>query len=109
MYEVKNWKDIEGKEFHKTAIRQVFSGDKIMLVRNTINPGFPPFLHRHPHDQILTILEGNCEVLVGEKTFKMGPGDMLHVPANIDHDLRVIGDKPVINLDIFSPIREDYL
>lgn len=109
MAEVKNWKNIEGKVFNEKAQRQVFSGKNAMLVVNTIQPGFPPFPHEHPHEQILCIYEGECDVTIGEEIVRMGPGDMVVIPPNVHHDLVVIGDKPVVNLDVFAPIREDYL
>lgn len=109
MVEVKNWGEIEKKPFQGCATRQVFSGENTMVVLNILEPGFPPFPHSHPHEQLLCIWEGNCEVEIGEETFKMGPGDIVRVPPNAHHDLRVIGDKRVVNMDVFSPIREDYL
>ena len=105
-----NWNDIEKQFFHHdTATRQVFSGENVMLVLNTIQPDFPSFRHSHPHEQILYIVDGDCDVDVGDESTRMGPGDMVHVPPNVEHDLRVVGDKRVINLDIFTPIREEYL
>ena len=46
---------------------------------------------------------------VGEEIVRMGPGDLVVIPPNVHHDLVVVGDKPVVNLDVFAPIREDYL
>jgi quercetin dioxygenase-like cupin family protein len=107
---LENWKNIEKQPFlHDKATRQVFSGENVMMVLNTIQPDFPSFLHSHPHEQILHIIDGDCDVTVGNETARMGPGDMVHVPPNVQHDLKVIGNKPVLNLDIFTPIREDYL
>lgn len=109
MLDVKNWESIPKQEFHQTAVRQVFSGDNIMVVLNTIKPGFPTFAHNHPHEQILCILEGNCEVTLEGETVKMKKWDMIKIPPNAMHDLQVIGDETVVNMDIFTPIREDYM
>lgn len=106
---LKNWNDIPKQPFHETAYRQVFNGEKAMMVLNTIKPGFPPFPHSHPHEQLLYIIQGHCEVDVGDETTLMGPGDVVHIPSGVFHDLRVLGDETVLNLDIFSPIREDYV
>ena len=109
MIKVENWKDIEKRPFHQNAERQVFSGDNVMLVRNTIKPDFPQFRHSHPHEQLLCILEGRCMVMIGDESVEMGAGDMVRISPNVEHDLKVIGDDTVINLDVFTPIREDYL
>lgn len=104
-----NWQDIKKVPFLEKAYRQVFSGDNVMLVLNTIEPGFPPFPHEHPHEQILCILEGEAKVTIGKEDVIMKGGDMVQIPPNTHHDFQVIGDKTVINLDVFYPIREDYL
>lgn len=109
MIEAVNWTEIPKQPFHQTATRQVFTGKNVMLVLNTIEPGFPPFPHKHPHEQLLCILEGECEVTIGEEKTRMKAGDMIHVPPNVMHDLALIGNERVVNLDVFSPIREDYL
>ena len=110
MAHMKHWKDLPKIPFHHgTATRQVFSGDNVMMVFNTIQPEFPPFLHSHPHEQLLYIMEGHCEVTLGDEVVAMGPGDVIHIPCGMQHDLKVIGDETVLNMDIFTPIREDFL
>ena len=32
----------------------------------------------------------------------------LHIPPNVEHWGEVVGDEPVLNLDIFTPLREEY-
>lgn len=80
-----------------------------MLVLNIIEPGFPPYLHSHPHEQLLWILEGECEVTIGDEKGIMNAGDMVRIAPNVCHDLSVLGNKRVVNVDVFTPIREDYL
>ncbi len=109
MAEVIRWEQIKETTFNEKGKRQIFTGRNTMLVKNTVYPGFPTFLHQHPHEQILTIFEGECEVTVGEEIFPMGPGSVIYIPPNTPHDIKVLGDKPVINYDIFSPVREDFL
>jgi len=106
---IENWKTIEKKSFNITGERQVFSGENVMLVQNTLKPGFPQFRHSHPNEQILCILEGKCKVTIGDESAEMGAGDMVRIASNVEHDLEVIGDETVINLDVFYPVREDYL
>ncbi len=89
--------------------RQVMIGKDAMIVKNVLHPGFPPFKHKHPHEQIATIASGHCEFMIDGEWFPMGPGDMVYVPSNVEHDIKVLGDEPVVNYDIFTPIREDFL
>ena len=89
--------------------RRSFSGEKCMLVVNEIEAFAEPALHSHPHEQLTYILEGECNFIFGEESVHMGPGDVVLVPPNVPHTLRPIGNKTIVNIDVFSPIREDYL
>ncbi|MEE3361993.1 MAG: cupin domain-containing protein [Anaerovoracaceae bacterium] len=101
--------DKQKKTEFPSGERRIMAGEKSMLVKNTFLPGNPSAAHKHPHEQILTIMSGTADVTVGDETFRMGPGDMIYVPSNVMHDLRVVGDEPVINFDVFAPVREDFL
>lgn len=89
--------------------RQVMAGKNAMIVKNVLHPGFPEFKHKHPHEQIATIASGHCKFMIGDEWFEMGPGDMVFVPGDTYHDIIVLGDEPVVNYDIFYPLREDFL
>ena len=41
-------------------------------------------------------------------TFDLGPGSVMHVPSGVYHGGYAVGSD-VVEVDIFSPIREDYL
>ena len=40
--------------------------------------------------------------------FEAGAGSVIRIPPNIEHYGEPLGDEPVLNLDVFSPIRDDY-
>lgn len=64
--------------------------------------------HSHPHEQAGMILEGRAHFFVGDEDRILGPGDMYRIPGGVPH--RVVAlDEPVKALDVFHPIREDYL
>lgn len=100
---------IEEKTARPGVARRVFSGHNSMLVINTIEPYAKPALHQHPHEQITYILEGKCDFTLGEEMVRMEPGDVILVPPGVPHTLKPVGQETIINLDVFSPIREDYL
>ena len=39
----------------------------------------------------------------------MTPGCMLRVPSGVMHYVEPIGDETALNLDVFAPIRDDYM
>ena len=89
--------------------RRAFSGENCMLVVNEIESFAQPALHSHPHEQLSYILEGECQFILGEESIRMGAGHVILVPPNVPHTLRPIGKETIVNIDVFSPIREDYL
>jgi len=89
--------------------RRAFSGDNCMLVINEIESFAQPALHSHPHEQICYIMQGECTFILGDESIHMGAGDVILVPPNVSHTLRPIGKETIINIDVFSPIRQDYL
>ncbi len=54
------------------------------------------------------MLEGRLEFTVGGVTRVLGPGDLWRIPGGVPHSVRAL-DGPAVALDVFHPIREDYL
>ena len=104
-----NWDALPRVVVRKGVSRKVFSGKNSTMVLNEIEPGTEPRLHAHPHEQLLYIMSGAAEIVLGDQVLQLKAGDVLLVPPDISHSLRVLGDEAVLNLDVFSPIREDYL
>ena len=83
------------------------ASDRALLsfINNPPGATFP--LHSHEAEQILIILEGTEEHVVGEERFLMRAGDVCIHPSNVVH-----GGKTTTGfrgIDIFLPPREDYL
>ena len=51
-------------------------------------------------DLELTPLEGETRTL--------GPGDIYLIPGDVPHSVQG-GEEPSLTLDVFTPLREDYL
>ena len=49
---------------------------------------------------------GELKQLVGDETREIGPGEMWHAPANVVHGGELLGDEPVVFIDIYSPPSE---
>lgn len=65
----------------------------------------PP--HSHPHEQGGILLKGKLELTIGEEVRVVEPGSLFLIPANVSHKAVAVAG-PVVVLDVFSPIREDY-
>ena len=64
--------------------------------------------HSHPHEQMGLMLEGEATFTIGGETRTVSAGQMWRIPGGVIHKV-VNGDKPLRAIDIFHPIREDYL
>lgn len=104
-----NFENIEEITAREGVTRKVFSGDSMMMVINTIESYAVPALHQHSQEQITYILSGNCDFTLGEEKVPMGPGDVIKVPPDVPHTLTPTGQEKIVNIDVFCPIRENYL
>jgi len=87
---------------------QTNAGQALMFSRVTFEPGSVVPDHSHPHEQMGVMLSGRLEFTVGGVTRVLGPGDLWRIPGGVVHRVRAL-DEPAVALDVFHPIREDYL
>lgn len=64
--------------------------------------------HAHPHEQMGLLISGRLEFTIGGQTRTLGPGDRWSIPGGVPHRVVAVGG-PALALDVFHPIREDYL
>lgn len=74
-----------------------------MLYKST---DFVPF-HKHPNEQSGYIVSGKYKLKFNEREYLLNEGDSYSIPANVEHSLEIIVAGEVV--DVFSPIRQDYL
>jgi quercetin dioxygenase-like cupin family protein len=86
--------------------RTLSYGQRLMVVQATLEEGVVLPAHRHPHEQITYVIEGQLAMKVEGQTHVLGPGDSLLLPGDVEHGATVIERTLVI--DTFSPPREDY-
>ena len=65
-----------------------------------------PF-HLHPHEQTGIIISGKLRFKIGDEMFEAETGDSWCIPGGIQHSVEVLENSVVI--EVFSPVREDYL
>ncbi len=82
-------------------------GENLMLSYVEIDEGAKVPLHHHPHEQGGLLVSGRMQLTIGDETRIVEPGSMYLIPPNVPHEAVAV-DGPVVALDVFSPIREDY-
>jgi quercetin dioxygenase-like cupin family protein len=63
--------------------------------------------HAHFHEQTGYLVEGKIRFFIDGISKELSAGDSWNVPGNSNHRVEVLEDSFVI--EVFSPVREDYL
>jgi quercetin dioxygenase-like cupin family protein len=98
-----NWEDLgEG------VSRQICGyDDKIMLVKVRFEVGSIGPLHEHYHSQVTYVDSGVFEASINGVTQILKPGDSFYAKPHHIHGVLCI--EAGILIDVFSPMREDFL
>jgi quercetin dioxygenase-like cupin family protein len=107
-HEAWNWATIPRTQIAVGVFRQMIHGDRMMICRLTIAPGTVTHAHQHVHEQMTIVEKGRVRFVLGAGEQVFGPGDVLLLPSGIWHGATML-DEEVVLIDIFSPIREDFL
>ena len=102
------WDGLDREVVRRGVERAGFRGDNVLLVMNWLDPGMEVNPHSHPFEQVLMILKGRMRLTIGDDVREIGPGEVVRIPPDVVHCGEPIGTEQVVNLDVFSPIREDY-
>jgi len=98
-----NWEEVA------PGIRRKISGfnDDIMMVLVKFDKGAIGSPHSHPHSQSTYIESGEFEVQMGDTFQLLKKGDCFFAPPNTVHG--VVCKTAGVLIDVFSPVREDFL
>lgn len=84
------------------------AGQEMMLSLAVFEPHAVVEEHSHPHEQVGMIVKGRARFFVGDEERVLGAGEMYFVPGGVPHRVVALEDGCEA-LDVFHPIREDYL
>jgi quercetin dioxygenase-like cupin family protein len=103
-----NWSSIPIEHPAAGIERQMVVGEHMMICRFRFAPLLMTPEHTHPHEQMSIVVSGRVRFFV-EGTERIAlPGDVLHFPPNCLHGATML-DEEVVLIDIFTPVREDFL
>jgi quercetin dioxygenase-like cupin family protein len=105
---VTDWSKIESEQTAPGITRQMVVGQNVMMVRFTFEPFLVTPQHTHPHEQMTLVAKGRVKFFINGEEHIVSAGNVLHFPPHTLHGATMM-DEEVVLIDIFSPIREDFL
>jgi quercetin dioxygenase-like cupin family protein len=103
-----DWSSIPVERPSEGIERQMVVGERMMVCRFRFAPYLVTPEHSHPHEQMSLVVSGRVRFFVeGEERMAVA-GDVLHFPPGCWHGATMM-EEEVILIDIFSPVREDFL
>lgn len=103
-----DWTSVPVEQLDEGIQRQMIVGEKVMICRLRFAPNVVTPAHDHPHEQMTLVERGRVLFTIGDEQRIAKAGDVLHFPSGMWHGATML-DEEVILVDIFSPIREDFL
>ncbi|HEX9113052.1 MAG TPA: cupin domain-containing protein [Nitrospirota bacterium] len=82
-------------------------GEKTLLTEFRLEKGAVLPEHSHPHEQTGYLVSGRIDLTIGDETHQVAPGGSWCIPGNVAH--RAIAREDSVAIEIFSPVREDYI
>ncbi len=83
-------------------------GENVMVNLVELAPNSTVPLHSHPHEQLGVVLRGLQVLVIDGEEHRLGPMDAYSIPGGVEHSAW-FGPEGATVLDVFQPVREDYL
>jgi len=107
--QVCTWNTIESETISDAITRKMFWGQNIMVTRWELKPFTVLPEHSHEAEQVSMVLSGSVALTFSDgEEISLRAGDMLVIPPNVPHGVKV-GPEGSTAMDLFSPIREDFI
>lgn len=103
-----NWASVPVEHPAPGIQRQLIVGQNLMISRFMFAPNLVTPEHTHPHEQMSLFLQGRVRFIIEGVERLAVHGDVLQFPSHCRHGATMM-DEEVVLLDIFSPVREDFL
>ena len=99
---VMDWFDMTYRAHDRGGVRQLFDRKTIMTNRfdihiTSLNPGLNSHApHTHKNEEIILMIDGEGEMVLGNAKEKIITGDAAWVESNIPHNITNIGKRPAV-------------
>jgi quercetin dioxygenase-like cupin family protein len=104
----RTWNGVEAFEFVEGVSLHAIGGEQVLLCRVTYEPGKRVQRHAHEHtEQVMVILEGSLEMVVGDERRTLRSGDVVVVNRGLEHEL--YSESGVSFFEALAPVPLDHV
>jgi len=82
-------------------------GSQTHMTEFRLSAGSTLTRHAHPHEQTGYLVSGHLKLTIGNEEYDVLPGDSWSIPGEVEHGAEVLEDS--VAVEVFSPLRDDYL
>jgi unsaturated pyranuronate lyase len=107
-FQHREWATIPVEHIGDGVERQMIWGERLMVCRLRFAPHVMTAVHSHPHEQITIVERGRVSFMLDGQQRIASAGDVLHFASGVRHGATML-DEEVVLIDIFTPLREDFL
>lgn len=105
---VTDWDTVPVEQTAEGIERQMIVGKNMTMCRFRFAPFVVTDVHSHPHEQMTLVVQGRVIFTISGEERVVSAGAVMHFPPNNRHGATML-DEEVVLIDIFSPVREDFL
>jgi quercetin dioxygenase-like cupin family protein len=107
-FQHRDWATVPVEQIAEGIERQMIWGERLMICRLRFKPHVVTAVHSHPHEQMTIVERGRVQFSIDGQLRTATAGDVLHFSSDVAHGATML-DEEVVLIDIFSPIREEFL
>jgi len=96
---------LEREQVSAEYSRRSLIGEKLMISWARMSKGMRAAAHHHPHEQAFWILSGAVDFRLGSERRRCGPGELVLVPPNVEHEVLCLEDTEFATM--LAPPRVD--
>ena len=82
-------------------------GERTLMTEFRMHKGSALPVHSHPYEQTGYLVSGHIRLTIAGESFDAHPGASWCIPSDGEHGAEILEDS--VAIEIFSPVREDYL
>ena len=101
------WDDIAPEKVTEMMSRKIVTDERSLVAQVYLKKGALVPMHAHPSEQLTYVLEGSLRMMVAGEESIVRAGEIIHIPSDVSHQAEALVDT--LELDLFSPVREDWL